>query len=44
MPLLVVVMNIYFDEIRDRNWSAVFAGLAFFFMDMWNEIWNGILY
>jgi len=37
-------MNIYFDEIRNRNWSAVFAGLSFIFMDVFNEVWNGILY
>lgn len=44
IPLLLVVVNFYLDEIRRKNWGGIFAGLAFFLMDAFNEIWNGLFY
>lgn len=44
IPLLLVVINAYSDEIRNKNWSGVLAGLAFFLMDAFNEIWNGLFH
>ncbi len=44
IPLLLIVINAYSDEIRNKNLSAVFAGLAFFLMDAFNEIWNGLFF
>lgn len=45
IPLLAIVMYIYAKEIRDAkksgNWNAVFAGLAIFGVDFFNETWNG---
>lgn len=44
VPLLAVVIYVYNVEIEKRNWNAVFAGLAFWGMDWFNEIWNGLLF
>lgn len=44
IPLLVLVVYVYANEIEKRNWDAVFAGLAFWGMDWFNEIWNGLFF
>ncbi len=44
IPFLLVVINAFSDEIRKKNWSGVMAALAFFFMDAFNEIWNGLFH
>lgn len=44
VPLLALVLYVYNVEIEKRNWNAVFAGLAFWGMDWFNEIWNGLLF
>jgi len=44
IPLLLVVMQFYGDEIRNKNWSGILAGLAFVLMDAFNEVWNGLFY
>ena len=44
IPLLLLVMYVYADAIERRNWSLVLAGLAFWGMDWFNEIWNGLVF
>lgn len=44
IPLLLVMINFYMAEVQKKNWSAVLAGLAFFFMDVFNEVWNGLFH
>jgi hypothetical protein len=44
IPLLALVLYVYTVEVERRNWNAVFAGLAFWGMDWFNEIWNGLLF
>lgn len=44
IPLLLVVINAFSDEIRRKNIGGIMAGLAFFFMDAFNEIWNGLFH
>lgn len=44
IPLLLVVIYIYNVEIGKRNWSAVFAGLALWGVDWFNEIWNSLIF
>lgn len=44
IPLLAIVMYIYAVESKNKNWGAVFAGLAFWGMDWFNEIWNGLVF
>jgi hypothetical protein len=44
IPLLVVVIYIYNVEIGKRNWNLVFAGLALWGMDWFNEIWNALVF
>ena len=44
VPLLVVVIYIYNVEVGKRNWNLVFAGLALWGMDWFNEIWNALVF
>ncbi|MFZ5597918.1 MAG: hypothetical protein ACOY31_13010 [Bacillota bacterium] len=44
IPLLLVVVYIYSREIGQRNWNIVFAGLALWSMDWFNEIWNALVF
>jgi hypothetical protein len=44
IPLFAVVVYVYTVEIERRNWSLVFAGLAYWGMDWFNEIWNGLVF
>jgi hypothetical protein len=43
IPLFAFVVYIYAVEVERRNWSLVFAGLAFWGMDWINEIWNSLV-
>lgn len=43
-PLFVVVIYIYNVEIGRKNFRVVFAGLAFWGMDRFNEIWNALIF
>ena len=44
IPLFALVVYVYAAEVERRNWSLVFAGLAFWGMDWFNEIWNGLIF
>ena len=44
IPLFALVVYVYAAEIERQNWSLVFAGLAFWGMDWFNEIWNGLVF
>ena len=44
VPLLLLVLYVYANEIQHRNWNVVFAGLALWGMDWFNEIWNGLVF
>ncbi len=44
IPLFAIVVYIYFNEIGKRNWKPIFAGLAFWGMDWFNEIWNSLVF
>ena len=43
IPLLAFVFYVYTTEVEKRNWNLVLAGLAFWGMDWFNEIWNGLV-
>ena len=43
IPLLAFVFYVYAIEVEKRNWNLVLAGLAFWGMDWFNEIWNGLV-
>ncbi len=43
IPLFAIIVYIYFNEIERKNWKLVFAGLAFWGMDWFNEIWNSLV-
>src|SRR3972149_7651101 len=43
VPLFALVVYVYAVEVERRNWSIVFAGLAFYGMDLFNETWNALV-
>jgi hypothetical protein len=44
IPLFALVVYIYASEYRNGNLDAIFAGLAFWGMGWFNEIWNGLVF
>ncbi len=44
ITLFAFVVYAYAVEIERRNWNLVFAGLAFWGMDWFNEIWNSLFF
>lgn len=44
IPMLLVVLYVYFQEVENGRMSRVLAGLAFWGMDWFNEIWNGLVF
>jgi len=44
IPLLLLVLYVYANEIERRSWNVVFAGLALWAADWFNEIWNALLF
>jgi len=44
IPLFALVVYVYANEIERQNWSLVMAGLAFWGMDWFNEIWNSLVF
>jgi hypothetical protein len=44
IPFLALVIYVYAVEVEKRNWSHVLAGLAFWGMDWFNEIWNSLVF
>lgn len=44
IPMFAFVVYVYAVEIERRNWNLVFAGLAFWGMDWFNEIWNSLVF
>jgi hypothetical protein len=44
IPLFALVVYVYASEVERKNWSLILAGLAFWGMDWFNEIWNGLVF
>jgi len=44
IPLFALVVYVYAVEIERKNWNLVFAGLAYWGMDWFNEIWNSLFF
>ena len=44
IPLFALVVYVYASEIERKRWELVFAGLAYWGMDWFNEIWNGLVF
>ncbi|MHA1732343.1 MAG: hypothetical protein ACTSU5_10380 [Promethearchaeota archaeon] len=44
IPLLLVVIYIYAVEVEKKNWNGILAALAFYGMDWFNEVWNGLVF
>ncbi len=44
VPLLLIVMYVYNKEVQAKNWNVVLGGAALWGMDLFNEIWNSIIF
>ena len=44
ITLLAFVFYVYTVEVEKKNWNFVLAGLAFWGMDWFNEIWNALAF
>jgi len=44
ITLFALTVYVYAVEVERQNWNLVFAGLAFWGMDWFNEIWNGLVF
>lgn len=44
VPLLLIVMYIYTKEAYEKNWNVILGGIALWGMDLFNEIWNSIVF
>ena len=44
IPLFAFVVYVYAVEVERKNWDLIFAGLAFWGMDWFNEIWNSLVF
>jgi hypothetical protein len=44
IPLLVIIQYIYYHEIREKHYNVVLGGAALWGMDLFNEIWNSIVF
>ncbi len=44
ITLFALTVYVYAAEIERKNWSLILAGLAFWGMDWFNEIWNGLVF
>ena len=44
ITLFALTVYVYAVEVEKKNWNLVFAGLAFWGMDWFNEIWNGLVF
>ncbi|MEW5764028.1 MAG: hypothetical protein ACOYXN_11530 [Acidobacteriota bacterium] len=44
IALFALVVYVYAAEVERRNWNVFFAGLAYWGMDWFNEIWNGLVF
>lgn len=44
IPLFALIVYVYAVEVEKKNWNLFFAGLAFWGMDWFNEIWNSLVF
>ncbi len=44
ITLFALMVYVYAVEVERRNWDILFAGLAFWGMDWFNEIWNSLVF
>lgn len=44
IPLFVLIVYVYAVEVEKKNWALVFAGLALWGADWFNEIWNALVF
>lgn len=44
IPMLLLVVYVYAQQVHARRWPVVFGGLAFWLIDWINEIWNALVF
>lgn len=44
VPLFLVVLYLFYSEARQKNWNVLLGAAALWGMDLFNEIWNSIVF
>lgn len=44
IPMLLVVLYVYYRELSSKNYNVVLGAIALWGMDLFNEIWNSIVF
>ncbi len=44
VPLFLVVLYLFYNEARQKNWNVLLGAAALWGMDLFNEIWNSIVF
>jgi hypothetical protein len=44
IPIFVIVIYIFSKEIKEKNWNVLLGAAALWGMDLFNEIWNSIVF
>ncbi|NLC72530.1 MAG: hypothetical protein GX684_01980 [Ruminococcaceae bacterium] len=44
VPMLLFVLYIYYKELSEKNYNVVLGAIALWGMDLFNEIWNSIVF
>ncbi len=44
IPLFAIVVYIYAVEVERKNWNLICAGLTYWGLDWFNEIWNSLVF
>lgn len=44
VPMLLFVMYLYYREAKNKNWNVILGAAALWGMDLFNEIWNSIVF
>jgi hypothetical protein len=44
IPLFIIVLYIYYKELHDKHYNIVLGAIALWGMDLFNEIWNSIVF
>ncbi len=44
VPIFVITLYLMFTELKNKHYSVVLGGVAFWLMDVFNETWNSMVY
>ncbi len=44
IPILLIVLYLFAKEVQAKNWNVLYGAIALWGMDLFNEIWNSIIF